>query len=170
MKKYLAIFNRHLPIHSDPNRYLPILKKSNFFGSVKYWLILVKHQYDLYNCFNKMLPNVTSKLFYNLKIVWVTFFDLKDSIPKEVCSHIVYKFPCSNCSITYYGETERIILMWGPENILVGQLEQLNVLITTKNQQSKTTAYFLITWVCLKISQFWWMSQILSNFWLNKHY
>ena len=28
-------------IHSDPNQYLPILKKSNLFGLVKYWLKLV---------------------------------------------------------------------------------------------------------------------------------
>ena len=30
----------------------------------------------------------------------------KGSIPKELCSHLVYKFPCSNCNITYYCETE----------------------------------------------------------------
>ena len=34
-------------------------------------------------------------------------FLCKGSIPKELRSHIVYKFLCSNCNITYYGETER---------------------------------------------------------------
>ena len=33
----------------------------------------------------------------------------KDSIPKELCSYIVYKCLCSNCNITYFGETERHI-------------------------------------------------------------
>ena len=34
-------------------------------------------------------------------------FRFKESIPKELRSHIVYKFLCSNCNITYYGETKR---------------------------------------------------------------
>ena len=34
-------------------------------------------------------------------------FRFKDSIPKELRSHIVSKFLRSNCNITYYGETER---------------------------------------------------------------
>ena len=42
MKKCLAIFNQYLPIHSDPNQDLAILKKSNLFGFVEYWLISVK--------------------------------------------------------------------------------------------------------------------------------
>ena len=34
-------------------------------------------------------------------------FGFKDSIPKELRSHLVNRFLCSNCSITYHSETER---------------------------------------------------------------
>ena len=31
-----------------------------------------------------------------------SLFRCKDSIPKELCSHLVYKYFYSNCNITYY--------------------------------------------------------------------
>ena len=36
-----------------------------------------------------------------------TLFCFKDVIPKDICSHIVYKFVCSCCNATYYGVSER---------------------------------------------------------------
>ena len=36
-----------------------------------------------------------------------SLFRFKDVISKEICSHIVYKFVCSCCNATYYGESER---------------------------------------------------------------
>ena len=35
-----------------------------------------------------------------------SLFRFKDLIPLELQSHIVYKFLCDNCNVTYYGKTE----------------------------------------------------------------
>ena len=61
----------------------------------------------LYNCFNKMLPQCNIKVIFQSKNRLSNLFRFKDSITKELHSHIVYKFLCSNCNITCYGETER---------------------------------------------------------------
>ena len=106
----------------------------------------------LYNCFNKMLPQCNIKVIFQSKNRLSNLFRFKDSIPKELCSHIVYKFLCSNCNITYYGETERHLNVRSGEHVSLSALTGKRV--NNKNQQSKTTTYFLITWVCLKISQF----------------
>ena len=60
----------------------------------------------LYNCFNKTLPQCNIKVIFQSKNLLSNLFQFKRSIPKELGSHIVYKFLCSNCNITYYGETE----------------------------------------------------------------
>ena len=49
-------------------------------------------------------------------------FRFKDSIPKELRSHIVYKFLCSNCNITYYGETERHLNVRSGEHLSLSAL------------------------------------------------
>ena len=36
-----------------------------------------------------------------------SLFRFKDIIPKEISSHLVYKFMCSCCNATYYGESVR---------------------------------------------------------------
>ena len=36
-----------------------------------------------------------------------SLFHFKDVIPRELRSHLVYKFSCSSCNATYYGKTER---------------------------------------------------------------
>ena len=61
----------------------------------------------LHNCFNKTLPRCNIKVIFQSKNLLTNLIRFKDSIPKELRSHIVYKFLCSNCNITYYGETER---------------------------------------------------------------
>ena len=54
-----------------------------------------------------MLSQCNIKVIFQSKNSLCNLFQFKDSIPKELRSHIVYKFFCSNCNITYCGETER---------------------------------------------------------------
>ena len=61
----------------------------------------------LYNCFNKTLSQCNIKVIFQSKNRLSNLFRFKNSILKELRSDIVYKFLCSNCNITYYGETER---------------------------------------------------------------
>ena len=60
----------------------------------------------LYNCFNKTLPLCNIKIIFQSKNRLSNLFRFKGSIPNELRCHIVYKFLCSNCNITYYGENE----------------------------------------------------------------
>ena len=64
----------------------------------------------LHNCFNKTLLQYNIKIIFQSKNCLSNLFRFKDCIPKELGSHIVYKFLCSNCNITYYGETELIMV------------------------------------------------------------
>ena len=63
----------------------------------------------LYNCFNKILPQCNSKVIFKSKYRLSNLSRFKDSIPKELRSHIVHELVCSSCNITYYGETERYL-------------------------------------------------------------
>ena len=46
----------------------------------------------------------------------------KDSTPKELRPHLVYKFLCSNCNITYYDETERHLNVRSGEHLSLSAL------------------------------------------------
>ena len=76
----------------------------------------------LYNCFNKTLPQCNIRVIFQSKNRLSNLFRFKDSIPKELCSHIVYKFLCSNCNITYYGETERHLNVRSGEHLSLSAL------------------------------------------------
>ena len=76
----------------------------------------------LYNCFNKTLPQCNIKVIFQSKNHLSNLFRFKDSIPKELRSHIVYKFLCSNCNITYYGETERHLNVRSGEHLSLSAL------------------------------------------------
>ena len=59
----------------------------------------------LYKSVNKSLPQYNTKVIFQYKNRLSSFFKFKDSIPLHLCFHLIYKFQCSNCNITYYGET-----------------------------------------------------------------
>ena len=61
----------------------------------------------LYICFNKTLPQCNIKAIFPSKNRLSNLFRFKDSIPKELRSHLVYYIFSSYCNIIYYGETER---------------------------------------------------------------
>ena len=123
----------------------------------------------LNNCFNKRLPQCNIKVIFQSKNCLSNRFWFKDSIPKELRSHIVYKFLCSNCNITYYGKTERHLNVRPGEHLSLLALPGRRV-NNNRKLAVKDHCFFLITWILLKIFQFWRMSQTLSNFWLKKHY
>ena len=54
---------------------------------------------SLPQCNIKVILDSTNHLF--------SLFGFKDFIPKELRSHLVFKFWCSSCNATYYGKTER---------------------------------------------------------------
>ena len=60
----------------------------------------------LYESLGKASPQYNVKFNFQSKNQLTNFFKFKDSIPKYLHSHFIYKFQCSNCNITYCGKTE----------------------------------------------------------------
>ena len=49
-------------------------------------------------------PNTKVRLVFSAKKI-SNYFSLKDKIPADLNSYVVYKFHCANCAICYIGET-----------------------------------------------------------------
>ena len=54
----------------------------------------------------------TSSSVLDIKLVFTTFklrnlFSVKDSVPRELRSRVIYKFTCACCNACYIGETGR---------------------------------------------------------------
>ena len=88
----------------------------------------------LYNCFNQTLSQCNIKVIFQSQNRLSNLFRFKDSIPKELRSHIVYRFLCSNCNITYYGETERHL------NVRSGEHSSLSALTGKRDNNNKKSA------------------------------
>ena len=58
----------------------------------------------------------------NIKVLFKSKHRVKDKISKELRSHLVYKFLCSNCNINYYGKTERHLIVRSGEHLSLSSL------------------------------------------------
>ena len=76
----------------------------------------------LYKSVSKSLPQCNIKVIFQSKNRLSSFFKIKDSIPLHLRSHLIYKFQCSNCNITYYGETESHLKVRAGEHISMSPL------------------------------------------------
>ena len=55
---------------------------------------------------SKTLPQCNIEVIFQYKNRLSNLFKFKDFIPFHLRSHLIYKFPCSNCNINYHSETE----------------------------------------------------------------
>ena len=55
---------------------------------------------------SKTLPQCNIEVIFQYKNRLSNLFKFKDFIPFHLRSHLIYKFLCSNCNITYHSETE----------------------------------------------------------------
>ena len=76
----------------------------------------------LYKSVSKSLPQCNIKVTFQSKNCLNNLFKFKDSIPLYLCFHLIYKFQCSNCNITYYSETERHLKVRSGEHIITSPL------------------------------------------------
>ena len=63
------------------------------------------------------LPQCNIKVILKSTNHLSSLFRFKDVIPKELRSHLVYKFSRSSCNATYYGKTERHLNVRSGEHI-----------------------------------------------------
>ena len=118
--QYIKKFLDNLSVHKQivptvPKRKLLIVLP--FLG--KFSLNLRKR---LYKLVRKSLPQCSIKVVFQSKNRLSSFLKFKDSIPLYLRSHLNYKFQCSDCNITYYGETERHLKVRASEHISKSQL------------------------------------------------
>ena len=64
-------------------------------------------QKTITNLNKNYLPACTLRTAFQSKTRLSSLYNFEYSIHKHLCSHIVYKFLCSSCNVTYYGQTER---------------------------------------------------------------
>ena len=78
----------------------------------------------LRTCFKNSLPQCNIKIILKSTNRVSSLFRFKDVIPKELQSHIVYKFSCGNGIGIYYGKTERHLNVRSSEHIGISHLTE----------------------------------------------
>ena len=95
-----------------------------------------------YKAVSKSLPQCNIKVIFQSKNRLSNLFKFKDSIPLYLRSHVIYKFQCSNCNITYYGETERNLKVRAGEHISTSPLTGKRV---NNNEKSSVKDHCLLS-------------------------
>ena len=76
----------------------------------------------LRTCFKNSLPQCHIKIILKSTNCISSPFRFKNVIPKELESHLVYKFSCGNCNVTYYSKTEHHLNVRSSEHIGISHL------------------------------------------------
>ena len=111
-----------------PKQFVPAVPKRDllvflpFLGT--FYLSLRK---CLYKSISKSSPKYNIKVIFQSKNWMSSLLKFKDSIPLYLHSHHIYNFQCSNCNITYYGETERHLKVRASEYISMSLLTRKRV-------------------------------------------
>ena len=88
----------------------------------------------LYSCIRNQLPSCSLRIAFQSRTCLSNLFKFKESIPKYLCLHLIYKFLCSCCNASYYGETERQLFVRASEHLGITPLTKKRV----KNSQKST--------------------------------
>ena len=99
---------------------------------------------SLTNCMNlnKSLPQCNTKVVFQSKNRLNSFPKFKGSSPLHLHSHLIYKLQCSNCNISYYGETERHLKVRAGEHISTSPLTGKRV---NNNKKSSVKDHCLLS-------------------------
>ena len=81
----------------------------------------------LIRCIRNQLPSCSLRIAFQSKTCLSSLFKFKESIPKYLRSHLIYKFSCSCCNATYYDETERQRFVRASEHLGITPLTQKRV-------------------------------------------
>ena len=81
----------------------------------------------LNSCIRNQLPSCSLRIAFQSKTCLSTLFKFKESIPKYLRLHLMYKFSCSCCNATYYGETERHLFVRASGHLGITPLTQKRI-------------------------------------------
>ena len=106
-----------------PKKVIAIAPKKQLFIVLPYLGTLSSNlKRKLRPCFKNSLSHSNIKIILKSANHLSSLFNFKDVIPKELQSHIVHKFSCGNCSVTYYGKTEQHLNLGSNEHIVISHL------------------------------------------------
>ena len=71
----------------------------------------------LQKCFKNYIHYCSLKVVYQSRSRISNLFKFKDIVNSKLSSHIVYKFMCSCCNTTYYGQTQRHFFVRASEHL-----------------------------------------------------
>ena len=99
----------------------------------------------LQKCSKNYIPYCLLKVVYQFKSRISNLFKFKDVVNTRLSSHIVYKFICSCCNTTYYGQTQKHFL-WELLSICVLHLWLVNLL-----KRPKHLLFLICYWMVIKL-------------------
>ena len=79
--------------------------------------LLIEIRSRLQKCFKNYIPYCSLKVAYQSRSRISNLFNFKDVVNTKLSSHIVYKFMCSCCNTTYYGQTQRHFFVRASEHL-----------------------------------------------------
>ena len=95
----------------------------------------------LYKSVSKSLPQCDIKVIFQSKNRLSSLFTFKASIPLYLHSHLIYKFQCINCNITYYDKTEHYLRVRAGEHISTSSLTGKRA----NNKKSSVKDHYLLS-------------------------
>ena len=93
-----------------------------FFGHLSFEI-----RNRLNSCIRNQLPSCSLRIAFQSKTHLSSLFKFKESIPKYLRLHLIYKFSCGCCNATYYGQTERHLFVRASEHLGITPLTQKRV-------------------------------------------
>ena len=106
-----------------PKKVIPTVPKKELFIVLPYLGTLSSNlKRKLRTCFKNSLPQCNIKIILKSTNRLSSLFRFKDVIPKELQSHLVYKFSCSNCNVTDIGKTQCHLNIRSSEHIGISHL------------------------------------------------
>ena len=151
-----------------PKQIVPIIPKRELLVVLPYLgTCSLNLRKRLYKSVSKSLPQGNVKVIFKSKNWLSSFF--KDSTPQYLRFHLIYKFQCCFCNITYYGETERHLKVRAGEYISASPLTVKGV--NNNKKSSVKDDCFLSSHVrSFNDLPSWIMSDTNLNVWLKNLY
>ena len=125
--KYLIdrFIKRFLNKHFDPRRKPTTVQKMPLCFYMPYLgQISLQLRRKISRLLRKAYPCVDFHVVFRSGRRIEHFFPFKDRIPKNVCSHVVYKYSCSGCQACYIGKTSRHLFFRSREHFGIGKKGQ----------------------------------------------
>ena len=116
IKKYLSkLFVPERMVHTVHKK--QVLLVLPFLGPLSFGI-----RFCLQKCFNNYIPYCSLKVVYQSRSRISNLLNFKDVFNTKFSSHIVYKFMCSCCNTTYYGQTRTHFFVRASEHLGITHL------------------------------------------------